>query len=56
MGSISAWGNEIFNIFSVLAFVTRQSAVLSTAIQHAIPAEYGGKWAIEDNGNGVSKH
>ena len=45
MGSIRKWRNEILNIF-IFALVSRQSAALSSDIQHAMPLEFGGKsWA-----------
>ena len=40
--SISSRRNEIFNIF-VIALVSRQYAALSSASQHAMPTEIGGK-------------
>ena len=42
VGSISTRGNEIFNIFissHIIALVTMQSAMLSSAVHHAIPQE-----------------
>ena len=37
-------GHDTFNIFIFFAMVTRQSAALSFATQHAMPPEFGGKW------------
>ena len=41
--SIHIRGNEIFNIFSGLTLMLRQSAALSYATQHAMPSDFGGK-------------
>ena len=45
--SVLIWGIKYFNIFHSLALVTRQSAALSSANQHAMSLVFGGKWARE---------
>ena len=45
MGSTPTRGNEIFIHF--FALVSRQSAALSSATQHAMPPEFGGNWGTE---------
>ena len=48
MGSIPTRGDEILNLyFDFFALVSRLSAALSSATQHAMPPELGRTWETE---------
>ena len=50
VGSIPTWGDEIFIYIYIIISSTwcrGKSAALSSATQHAMPPEFGGKWETE---------
>ena len=52
MGSIPTRGNDIFtdiDIFDLFTLVSKQGAALSSATQHEMPPEIGGKWGTVCN-------